>query len=138
MPSPIPTGRFNHATLNCRQVARSVDFYIGVLGFRQAPRPSFSFPGAWLYRDGLGMMLHLNEDPHFNPPRDTINSRKSHLAFRVEDIDATVDLLGEHGVECVVKTLPDHGYRQIFFLDPDGNVLELGEWPDVESLVAAL
>lgn len=135
MPDPIPTGRFNHATLNCRDVATSVTFYQNVLGFRQVKRPSFSFAGAWLFRDGLGMMLHLNEDASLPAPAADIQTRKRHLAFRVDDFEATVSLLGEHGIETVQRTLPDHGYRQIFFHDPDGNLIELGEWPSVESLV---
>jgi catechol 2,3-dioxygenase-like lactoylglutathione lyase family enzyme len=59
--APLDVGRFNHATLNCRDVPRSVAFYRDVLGFQRLKRPGFSFAGAWLYRDGLGMMLHLNE-----------------------------------------------------------------------------
>ena len=35
----------------------------------------------------------------------------------------------DHGLDYVERVLPDYGYRQIFFRDPDGNVLELGEWP---------
>ena len=46
-----------------------------------------------------------------------------------------LELLTKHGVEHVHKRLPTHGYRQIFFHDPDGNVIEVGEWPDAEQLV---
>ena len=135
MPAPIPTGRFNHATLNCRDVETSVAFYQRVLGFRRVKRPSFSFAGAWLFRDGLGMMLHLNEDPSLPPQPTEIQTRKRHLAFRVDDFEAAIAQLADHRVELVQRTLPDHGYRQVFFHDPDGNLIELGEWPDVESLV---
>lgn len=138
MPDALPTARFNHATLNCSDVGRSIAFYMTVLGLREVTRPDFDFRGAWLYRDGLGMMLHLIEDKRFDPPRHKINSRVSHLAFRVTDVDRTLALLSEHGVEHVHKRLPTHGYRQVFFHDPDGNVLEVGEWPDPEAMVATL
>ena len=42
--------------------------------------------------------------------------------------------LTAHGVEIVERVLPDYGYRQVFFRDPDGNVLELGEWPAVNEM----
>lgn len=131
MPKPIETQRFNHAALNARDVARAVAFYRDVLGFHEIPRPSFSFAGSWLYRDGLGMVLHLIHDAQFNPSRDRIDSRVHHLAFRT-NVDQARELLRQHGVEFIERTLPDHGYRQLFFHDPDGNVIELGEWPDVD------
>lgn len=134
MPRPLPTARFNHASLNCRDLETAVAFYESVLGFHRVPRPGFDFRGAWLYRDGLGMMLHLIEDRAFEPPTDTINSRINHLAFRVTDVDQTLTLLTEHGVEHTHKRLVDYGYRQVFFRDPSGNVLEVGEWPDVEQM----
>jgi glyoxylase I family protein len=130
MPNPIETQRFNHAAINARDLGRSVEFYCQVLGFHEIPRPGFSFAGSWLYRDGLGMVLHLIEDANFNPPRDTIDSRKNHLAFRA-DVDIAREGLCQHGVPFVERVLPDHGYRQLFFHDPSGNVIELGEWPDV-------
>ena len=34
----------------------------------------------------------------------------------------------------VERVLPDYGYRQAFFRDPDGNVLELGEWPPANEM----
>lgn len=136
MPQSLPTARFNHATLNCRDVRRSVAFYQQVLGFHEVPRPGFDFAGAWLYREGLGMMLHLNEEPELEPSGESLYTRQRHLAFRVTDVDEALSRLTEHGIEHVHKRLPDLGYRQVFFHDPDGNLLEVGEWPDVEAMVA--
>jgi catechol 2,3-dioxygenase-like lactoylglutathione lyase family enzyme len=135
MPDPIAVGRFNHATVNCRDVETSVAFYRQVLGFRRVRRPNFSFAGAWLYRDGLGMMLHLNEDDTLPAPDGELQTRKRHLAFRAEDFDAAIAKLEAHGLETVHRKLPDLGYRQVFFPDPDGNLIELGEWPNVEEIV---
>ena len=137
MPDPLPTAKFNHAALNCRDVRRSVAFYRQVLGFHETPRPGFDFVGAWLYRDGLGMMLHLIEDKAYSPLDHELNTRRSHLAFRVNDVDMALELLNQHGVEFVQRRLPDHAYRQVFFSDPDGNVIEVGEWPHVEHMVEA-
>lgn len=136
MPPAIEVGRFNHASLNTTNVPRAVLFYTSVLGFHEVPRPSFSFQGSWLYCEGLGMMLHLIHDERFPSPIESLETRRHHLAFRVDDIDRTRQLLAEHQVEFVERKLPDFGYRQIFFHDPDRNVIELGEWPDVERMVA--
>lgn len=134
MPEPIPVARFNHAAINASDVDASVAFYTQVLGFFEVPRPSFSFNGSWLYSDGLGMMLHLIHDGRFEPIATRDNTRRSHLAFRVEDIDRTLELLAEQEIPVIERRLPDYGYRQLFIHDPDGNLIELGEWPDVEQM----
>lgn len=134
MPDPIPVARFNHAALNASNVDASVAFYTQVLGFYEVPRPGFSFAGSWLYSDNLGMMLHLIQDERFEPIPTRDNTRRSHLAFRVEDIDRTLELLAEQDIPVIQRRLPDYGYRQLFIHDPDGNLIELGEWPDVEKM----
>ncbi|WP_425400256.1 VOC family protein [Aeoliella sp.] len=134
MPESIPVARFNHAAVNASDVAASIVFYTQVLGFYEVPRPGFSFAGSWLYSEGLGMMLHLIHDERFEPIPTRDNTRRSHLAFRVEDIDRTLELLAEQDVPVIQRRLPDYGYRQLFIHDPDGNLIELGEWPDVEEM----
>jgi len=81
-------------------------------------------------------MVHLIHDPDHQPPEGPINTRGSHFAMQCYEIDQAIQQLKEHGVECVERVLPDHGYRQIFFSDPDGNIIELGEWPDVQEVAA--
>jgi glyoxylase I family protein len=134
MPDPIPIFRFNHAALNASSVDASISFYTRVLGFFEVPRPGFSFAGSWLYSEGLGMMLHLIHDERFEPIATRDNTRRNHLAFRVNDIDRTLEQLAEHGIPVIQRRLPDYGYRQLFIHDPDGNLIELGEWPDAERM----
>lgn len=135
MPAPLLTQRFNHAALNTTDVARSVDFYERVFGMRVVERPDFDFEGAWLYRDEMGVMLHLIKRIGFESLPAGINSRTNHLAFRVSNVDEAIETLEALGIEYQSKRLPTYGYRQVFFQDPDGNVLEVGEWPDVEQMV---
>lgn len=134
MPPSIRVGPLNHAALNVVDLSASVAFYTQVLGFHEVPRPHFSFAGSWLYRDGLGMMLHLIDDERFDPPIERDNTRRHHLAFCVADVDQARQLLAEHGIEYVERRLPDYGYRQLFFHDPAGNLLELGEWPRAKDM----
>jgi catechol 2,3-dioxygenase-like lactoylglutathione lyase family enzyme len=134
-PLPIETGLMNHVALPTADPERGARFYCQVLGFRETPRPSFSFRGSWLLRRDVGVMIHLIHDAKFKPLLDApIDTRTNHLAMRVDDYDDAVARLREHGVECVERVLPDYGYRQVFFRDPDGNVLELGEWPPANEM----
>ena len=83
-------------------------------------------------------MLHLIHDAAHVPSLDVaINTRTSHLAFHVDDFEAALQSLSEHQVEHVERVLPEYGYRQVFFRDPDGNVIELGEWPVPEEMFRA-
>jgi catechol 2,3-dioxygenase-like lactoylglutathione lyase family enzyme len=130
MPPAIPTGPLNHVALPTADPERAAEFYCRVLGFVRTPRPGFSFRGAWLLKREVGVMIHLIHDEQFTPRlHEPINTRTSHLALQVSDYDRAVQLLAEHRVDCIQRVLPDYGYRQAFFRDPDGNVLELGEWP---------
>jgi glyoxylase I family protein len=125
----ITIGRMDHLALPTTDAARGERFYCDLLGFRAVPRPSFSFDGRWLVHDQVGVMIHLIHNADFKPRTGPINTMNGHFALQCTDIDAAVGMLREHGIEFVERRLPDYGYRQIFFHDPDGNILELGEWP---------
>ncbi len=132
MPDPsIPLGSLNHVALLTTDARRGEDFYCSVLGFRTVPRPSFSFDGSWLAHDAVGVMLHLihRADPVATLGKiDTLNG---HFAISCTNIEAAAKSLAQHGVVFVERKLPDYGYRQLFFRDPDGNLIELGEWPEI-------
>ncbi len=132
----LEPGPLNHLALPTADPDRAARFYCEVLGFRLVPRPSFSFDGRWLYRKEVGPMLHLIYDAQHKPATGAINTRGSHFAMQCHTIDRAIQQLEEYGIEYVERVLPDQGYRQVFFRDPDGNVLELGEWPDVHAMVA--
>ena len=136
MTPPISTGRLNHVALPTADPERGARFYRDVLGFIETPRPAFSFRGAWLLKREVGVMIHLIHDEAFRPAGDDarINSRTNHLAIQVDDYDAAVKLLAAHGVRYVEHVLPTYNYRQVFFHDPDGNTLELGEWPSPDEM----
>lgn len=140
MPTPsLEPGHFNHIALPTADAERGAKFYCEVLGFRLVPRPDFSFEGRWLYRKEAGVMVHLIHDENHQASDGPINSRWHHFAMQSSDIDEDLKLLAAHGVETVERVLPDYttspaGYRQVFFRDPDGNVIEIGEWPAVADM----
>jgi len=143
---PLEPGHFNHIALPTCDAERGARFYCEVLGFRLVLRPSFSFDGRWLYRAEAGVMIHLIHDANHQPSTEPINTRWYHFAMQSSDVTRDLQMLADHGVETVERTLPDYknrqtgehrqtGYRQVFFRDPDGNVLEIGEWPLVAEMV---
>ena len=108
----------HHASINVADVERSLRFYVDVLGLEPLDRPAFPFPGAWL-AVGPTRQLHLIEG-------DVPPDRGQHLAFAVDDLDATVAELRAAGVDVRgPKPVGDSGVRQAFLADPDGNRLEL-------------
>lgn len=82
-------------------------------------------------------MIHLIHDEHHHPELDgPINTRSSHIAMQTADYDEACRRLQALDVPYVERVLPDYNYRQLFFRDPDGNVLELGEWPPPSEMFA--
>ena len=131
----LEPGHFNHIALMTSDAERGERFYCEVLGFRVVPRPTFSFDGRWLYRAEAGVMVHLIHDADHRAAAGPINTRSHHFAMQSSDVSRDLQLLAAHGIETVEHTLPDYGYRQVFFRDPDGNVIEIGEWPAVDQMV---
>ena len=129
-PPLVQTLRFDHVGLVVSDIAASVDFYCGVLGLAEIPRPAFSFDGAWL-RSG-DAVVHLLEQNVGNgtaglPIPDVEHlSRTRHLAFEVADCQAAADSLSAAGYEIAVgpKSRPD-GATQAYLHDPDGHLIEL-------------
>jgi catechol 2,3-dioxygenase-like lactoylglutathione lyase family enzyme len=115
--------RAHHASLSVADIELARDFYEGVLGLSPIERPDFGFPGAW-YQAGE-IQLHLIQVPGGvdvgSPPPGT-NPLAHHVAFEIDDYEATCKTLASKGV-AALETGAAVG--QIFVSDPDGNVIEL-------------
>ena len=96
-------------------LARSREFYEGLLGLETAPRPDLGFPGAWY--DLKGAQVHLIQQPE---PFGDIDPTGPHFALEVDDLDAVKRVLDERGIPYV-----QFGGPQLWIRDPDGNVIEL-------------
>lgn len=66
-----------------------------------------------------------------NPPKRVSRPEACglrHLAFRVDDVEATVEELAQMGIECEPIRLDSYTKKKMtFFFDPDGLPLELHE-----------
>ncbi len=84
-----------------------------------------------------GMQLELIEyvNPRGNPiDRRTCNPGSAHICFNVEDIQVAYDTLRARGVRFRSEPVPiltgvNRGGYAVYFLDPDGNTLELVQRP---------
>jgi len=132
-PMPLPISAVNHVGRITKRVEASRDFYRDVLGFREVTRPSFNFPGAWLYN--YGIMIHLIYNEAAPDPDGEIQTRGDHLALHTDDLAAAERLLQEHGVAYRKNTVADTGLVQLFCRDPDGHHVEIGSYPPTPEFV---
>ncbi|MFQ5894650.1 MAG: VOC family protein [Nitrospinota bacterium] len=115
----IPIRGLHHITIPVSDLARARAFYTETLGFREVPEGDSSFPSLWL--EGGGFILQLVQAPRRRgtPPSGV------HLAFAVEDFEATLTRLQEAGIPFNRGVRGPQGFYQAFFQDPEGNLLEL-------------
>jgi len=121
----------DHITIIVDDVQASREFYVNLLGMKEARRPEFDFPGAWFQAGSTMVHATLSDEKsgragwgdHGNA---AIASRGHHFAFIVDDVDKSVPILEDARVKFLseLKIRPD-GAKQIFVADPDGHVVEL-------------
>jgi len=139
MPGQIPTGDIHHLRLTVTDLARSREFYTGLLGFEvavESPPPGdpaaeeafkILFGGIVMIRGNLLMGLRpmAAASDRFDPDRVGLD----HLSFGVAsraDLDRAAALFDERGVaHGEITTLPSFGIDVLPFEDPDGMQLEL-------------
>jgi glyoxylase I family protein len=123
--------RVHHVAIICSDYERSKRFYLDVLGLRvitetyREARKSYKLDLA--FQDGTQIELFSFPDA---PPRASYPEARGlrHLAFAMDDIDASISHLTNHGVSIEpVRVDEITGCRFTFFADPDGLPLELYE-----------
>jgi catechol 2,3-dioxygenase-like lactoylglutathione lyase family enzyme len=107
----------HHVSVNVADAARSLAFYVEVLGLEPIPRPDLGIGGAWLR---LG-----EQEIHLVELAGTTPAPGQHMAFRVDDLDAATAELASRGVDVRGPSSLPNGTRQAFVQDPDGNMIEL-------------
>ena len=115
----------HHVAIGVTNLDRARQFYAGVLGLEETPRPPFDFDGAW-FRVGP-QQIHLIVRPPTETPHESgeLDTRRGHLALRVGSYRQTLDHLRTLGVTCVERPRNKTPWPQIYLADPDGNVIEL-------------
>lgn len=129
----LPLASFNHIAREVLSLERSKSFYVDVLGFDVGPRPPFDSDGYWLYGYGLSLHLVLTTQPAARKllKKDRIKyfttclPKVDHVAFITSDISIIRRTLDERNVYYKYDCPANTGIEQVFFFDPDGNVIEV-------------
>jgi len=120
----MSVGVLDHYNVSTRNLKETVQFYEGVLGLVNGPRPPFDFPGAWLYSEGHPV-LHLNDiagtDRQQRPDSGVID----HVAFGSRGFEAMKKHLSGKSIDYRVNVVPNSTRRQIFLRDPNNVEIEL-------------
>ena len=121
----------DHIAIISSDYQKAKDFYVDKLGFkvkREVERKDRDdFIITLEAPNGILIELFIEK----NPPRRVTRPEAAglrHLAFRVQDIEESVEKLNKKGIETEeIRIDPQNGKRMIFFMDPDGLPLELHE-----------
>ncbi len=133
-------GRLAHYAVRANDLEVSTAFYTQALGLSVGPRPSFGFPGVWLYlahdharaEQGCVHLIGAGE----GDARDDYLGRRSradsagtgaldHIAFIADDWPGRRERLEGMQVRFTERLVPGLGVRQVFLVDPDGVTIEL-------------
>ena len=112
----------NHFTVIAEDAQKTLDFYVGLLGLSEGPRPDLGFPGAWLYAGGTQALLHLYFDRPVPPLRSGVID---HMAFTAKGLKEVKARFDERGVKYDLRRQAGAGTWQLFTFDPTGARVEL-------------
>ena len=110
----------NHVNIVTGDLEATRRFYSDVIGLTDGDRPSFQFPGAWLYCGDEAVIHLVGVDDQPDEGTGTID----HVAFEAKGIDDMIELLEGRGVPFHVRDVPGREIRQVFLHDPNGVKIE--------------
>lgn len=121
----------NHFTITAEDRERTLDFYCGLLGLVEGPRPDLGFPGAWLYPPAGGAaVLHIYWDRPMPSLRTGVIDHMAFTASGLREVKARFDA---RGIGYDLRRQAGAQTWQLFSLDPNGAKVELDFDPS-ESL----
>ncbi|WP_170608350.1 VOC family protein [Ruegeria arenilitoris] len=129
---------FHHINFVSKDVDQMHDFYTRLLGLEDIPQENFprtqatgetGYDGKIKFASDGAVQMHLAErqlDVAFKNGQVINPVDCGHIAFRTDDISAVLETLEQEGIP-----YSDYGttfakeWHQVFFLDPEGNVIEV-------------
>lgn len=129
---------FHHINYVSEDVDRMHDFYTNVLGLDDIPVENFprteatgdlGYSGKIRFATEGSMQMHLAErefDVAFRNGQVINPVERGHIAFRTDDLAAFLKILEDNGIPYFdYGTTFAREWHQVFFLDPEGNVIEV-------------
>ncbi len=130
----------HHINLSTRNVAEMDAFYRAVFDMEALPQMNASrvkdegYPGDVSFITDGAMQIHVAEkdlNATFRTGKAVNPVERGHIAWRTDDINAFKKRLDDKGIPYAdFGDWAMAGWHQIFFYDPDGNVLEVHQAPD--------
>ena len=115
--------RVGHLVLNVRNVQKSTQFYIEVLGFQVALQKK---DATFLTCGKIHHDLALFQASPMAPPVSKGGLGLNHMALQVEDFDMLTQYYNILKDREIIDRTTDHGMTSsIYLTDPDGNGIEL-------------
>lgn len=120
-----------HIGLRVADRVRSVAFYTAV-GYQvvgEVPETGLGHLTVLKLPGDDFVSVELVHDP--NGEAVTSDTHLSHLVIQVDSMDATLTELAGRGIDAEAPTSPDGSdhFRTTWIVDPDGNRIELVQWP---------
>ncbi len=117
----------DHANVRLRpqDLPAALAFYRDLLGLEEGPRPSFDFPGAWLYAGGRPIVHLACRDTVEAPTGPSPSVSFEHIAFRARGLPEVRATLAARKIPYAEAPLPGFPLHQLFLTDPFGLRVEL-------------
>lgn len=131
----MPLLHIEHVLIQTADIAKTVEWYVRVLGMRAGFTPDFRFPVQWLYL-GERDVVHVTEGgANTSENRQRYLGQQStatqgsgaidHVAFRCAGLAETLAHLRAEGIAFQERQVNDQGLYQLFLFDPNGIKVEL-------------
>ncbi len=121
----------HHIAIIVSGIEKAKDFYVRKLGFDIIRENYRAEREDWKLDVRINAETELEIFAEKNPPKRVSHPEACglrHLAFRVDDVEKTVDELKALGIPCEpIRTDTYTNKRMTFFFDPDGLPLEIHE-----------
>ena len=128
----------DHAAINCRDLNKSLEFYTKVLGLKISER-EFQKPGVEHFLDCGRSLIGLIQGKESEGTHLLQNEGigGNHVSFHVKtrEFDEAVEILKTHNVPILFSKKREKSWS-VYFLDPDGNKLEITAWPQEDNVAS--
>src|ERR1700729_707539 len=120
----MSVGLLDHFNIRTRNLGDTVRFYEEVMDLKNGDRPTFAFPGAWMYSEDKPV-VHLVDISKTDEAQKPDSGVVHHVAFASQGFGGMKGRLQSKGMKFDSRQVPGGDLWQIFVDDPNGVMIEL-------------